>query len=160
MVSNTIKPDWWTSDHWSTPQALVDRLAAEEGLAGFDLDVCARPETAKAPKFYTVEDDGLGQPWYGNVWLNPPFSNVGPWLRRARAEVDAGHARLVVAILPPAVETRWFHRDVLAAGAQVKFLLGRTRWLGWAGTPIPHPKTGSLVAIYRPAPPLAAQGEK
>lgn len=60
---------------------LEDRLGAP-----FDLDVAAAAHNAKAPKFYTIEDDGLSQPWRGNVWCNPPYSGLDAWLRKAWAE--------------------------------------------------------------------------
>ena len=40
----------------------------------FDLDVCA-PEGGipwiPATNHYSIKDDALTQPWYGNVWMNP-----------------------------------------------------------------------------------------
>jgi len=69
-------------DEWLTPPEI---LAA---LGEFDLDPCAcsapRPwPTAK--QHLTRADDGLTAPWYGRVWLNPPYGTanvVGPWMRR------------------------------------------------------------------------------
>lgn len=57
------------SDEWYTPKEIVDSLGE------FDLDPCA-----PSPKFYTADkcydkfDDGLSKPWFGRVWLNPPYS--------------------------------------------------------------------------------------
>lgn len=31
---------------------------------------------------FTIEDDGLTAPWEGLVWMNPPYSNPGPWVAR------------------------------------------------------------------------------
>ena len=49
----------------------------------FDLDVCA-PEGGldwiPARKSYSEKDDGLTSEWYGTVWMNPPYSNVTPWM--------------------------------------------------------------------------------
>jgi phage N-6-adenine-methyltransferase len=145
-VSVITKPDWWTSDHWSTPSNLVAALAADYGP--FDLDACCRPETSKAPSFYTPDDDGLMQPWFGRVWLNPPYSKPGPWLEKAHAETQSGRAETVVALLPVRTDTRWFHR-LVKDKAELRFLQGRVRWIGWQGTPIPNPKDPSMVAIYR-----------
>ena len=55
----SAKPDWWTSDEWATPPEFVAALEAEFGP--FDLDPCARAGSAKAPGYYTKEDDGLAQ---------------------------------------------------------------------------------------------------
>ena len=56
-------------NEWLTPPCLLDRLGE------FDLDPCSpvnRPwDTAR--HHYTVEDDGLRQPWFGRVFCNPPY---------------------------------------------------------------------------------------
>lgn len=141
------KPPWWTSDHWATPPELIAGLEAEFGA--FDLDPCCRAETAKAPRFYTEADDGLSKPWYGRVFVNPPFSKPRPWLEKAITETTAGNAELVVALLPVKSDTRWWHDTVLGV-AEMRFIKGRIRWIGWQGTPIPQPiPQPSMFAIYR-----------
>ena len=58
---------------------------------------------------------------------------------------------LVVSLLPGATDTGWFHQAVVAGGAEIRFLRGRVRFLGWDRTPIPSPRRPSLLAIYRGA---------
>jgi len=68
------------SDAWYTPPWIFEGMCLE-----FDLDVAhpAEPlEWIPAVARFTVADDGLGQPWHGLVWCNPPFSDAGPWCRR------------------------------------------------------------------------------
>jgi phage N-6-adenine-methyltransferase len=151
MVSSPDgKPDWWTSDHWATPWPIVRAL--ESDLGTFDLDACCVPDTAKAPRFYTPMEDGLAQRWFGRVWLNPPYSNVTPWLEKAIAETTACRALLVAALLPACVDTRWFH-NLVKDRAEIRFIRGRVRFFGWQKTPITQPKTPSIFAIYRcPSP--------
>ena len=73
------------SGEWSTPLQLVDDL--ERRYGSFDLDPCASIETAKAPRFYTEDDDGLTIDWYGHVFMNPPYGRViGKWVRKAHYE--------------------------------------------------------------------------
>jgi hypothetical protein len=31
-------------------------------------------ETVRDITYYTKEDDALNKNWFGNIWLNPPFS--------------------------------------------------------------------------------------
>jgi len=114
------------SDEWPTPQWLADALAAEFGP--FDLDPAATADNAKAPLFYTKDDDGLSQPWKGRVFLNPPYGRqLTRWLAKARAEVAAGNAEIVVALVPVRTGTRWWAeaaRDaalVLFWPARIKF---------------------------------------
>lgn len=142
----TTRPAWWTSDEWETPQGEVDALEAEFGA--FDLDPCAREDTCKAAEYYTKEDNGLLQPWYGKVFVNPPYSDPGPWCKKAVEEVASGRAALVVACLPAATDTAWFH-DCVLPYAELRFRRGRIKFLGWMGTPIGSPKAGTIYAIYR-----------
>ena len=143
------RPEGWTSDDWATPQSIIDEFETEFGQ--FDLDACARPETAKAPAFFTKADNALARRWYGRVWMNPPFSNPQPWLEKAVHETVGRHADLVVALLPAATDTGWFHDWVLPHASEVRFRRGRIKFLGWRGTPIGSPKAGTVFAIYKPA---------
>lgn len=134
------RPPWWTSDEWGTPPEFVAALEAEFGP--FALDPCARAETAKAPLYYTIEDDGLAQPWDGHVFVNPPYSAPGPWVAKAIAESDRGTVSLL--LLPAATDVGWFH-DLVLPHCNVRFIRGRLRFLGWAGTPIGSPTAGNLL---------------
>jgi hypothetical protein len=75
-----------TTDLWSTPQHLFDKLDRE---FGFTLDVCATPENAKCAKFYTVAEDGLAQPWEGVCWMNPSRT-IERWMAKARKAAEGG----------------------------------------------------------------------
>jgi phage N-6-adenine-methyltransferase len=143
---STAQPPWWTSDEWETPPEEVETLEQEFG--SFDLDPCAREATCKAQEYYTKDDDGLQQEWYGKVWLNPPYSDPGPWVQKAQEEVVSGRATLVVACLPAATDTHWFHTWVLPY-AELRFRRGRIKFLGWEGQPLGTPKAGTIYAIYR-----------
>jgi len=132
------------SDEWGTPAALLSSLDAE---FHFELDVCASPSNAKAQAYYTAEDDGLMQPWApATCWMNPPYSECATWMGKAAGEASIGAT--VVALVPARTDTAWFHEQVLARGAEVRFLRGRLRFEGGAST-APFP---SMVVVYRPAP--------
>lgn len=68
-------------DEWYTPRWLFDALAVK-----FSIDVCAPLDqthsSVPAERHFTIEDDGLAQPWEGTVWCNPPYSKPEPWARR------------------------------------------------------------------------------
>lgn len=51
-----------SSDEWSTPQDLFDKLNDE---FGFNLDPCATDSNHKCNLYYTAETDGLKQKWGG-----------------------------------------------------------------------------------------------
>lgn len=70
------------TDEWFTPPQIFDAL----GLT-FDLDPCSPGPGHWVParKIYTIEDDGLPQPWEGLTFVNPPFGGRNghvPWLRK------------------------------------------------------------------------------
>ena len=44
------------TDDWYTPEDFFKKI--EEEYGPFDLDPCASAENAKAPRFYTKDDDG------------------------------------------------------------------------------------------------------
>ena len=86
------------SDEHYTPKWLFDHM----GIV-FDLDVAAPIGGSNVPahKYYTQEDDGLTQPWFGNVWMNPPFSKPSPWVDKF-IDNNQGIALLVVS------RSNWF----------------------------------------------------
>ena len=82
------------TDLWETPQAFFDKLHAE---FGFETDVCASPENAKCPRYFTAEMDGLAQCWEGVCWMNPPYGReIGHWMKKAweSAGTGGGYGRL------------------------------------------------------------------
>jgi len=134
------------TDEWATPQDLFDALNEK---FKFTLDVCATPENAKVPFFFTRERDALKQDWRGVCWMNPPYGLViKHWV--AKAEESAKHGATVVCLLPARTDTKWWHRHcypVLRARPEdVEFLEGRLKFGGAkAGAPFP-----SVIVVFRP----------
>lgn len=63
------------SDEHNTPSYIIE--AAREVMGNIDLDPMSNElanEVISATTYYTKEDNGLDKKWFGNVWLNPPFS--------------------------------------------------------------------------------------
>lgn len=143
--STDDKPEWWTSDHWATPLRVFNAISRQYGP--FDLDACATDQTAKCMQWFTREDDGLHQPWYGRVWVNPPYSDPRPWIQKAVDSIRYGQAQRVVMLLPASTDTAWFH-DLVLPHADVVFIRGRIKFLGWRGTPIGSPKAGNIIAVF------------
>ncbi len=116
---------------WHTPQDILERLYTVFGE--FDLDPCSPTRNkgtapVRAKMRYTAEDNGLGLPWFGTVFLNPPYGRtLGQWTMKAKEEVAIGNAQIVVALLPARTDTSYWHRDI-AHSAYVFFLQGRLRF--------------------------------
>ena len=103
---------------WYTPEHIVDAAADVFGSGsgdcpGIDLDPASCEEANKivmADKFYTLADNGLEQPWSGNVWLNPPYDKVGPWVEKMIAEYEAGNIKSAIMLVNANCETVWFSK--------------------------------------------------
>ena len=69
-------------------------------------------------------DDGLRDPWWGRVWLNPPYGKAQePFLRRL-VEHGAG-----TALIFARTETRQWHELVWPKATAVLFIQGRLNFL-------------------------------
>jgi hypothetical protein len=71
------------------------------------------------PLFYSKGDDGLNQPWYGRVWLNPPYSRtlIGLFVNKLIAEYEAGRVTAAILMVPLCPDTRWFQAAERACAA-------------------------------------------
>jgi phage N-6-adenine-methyltransferase len=134
------------TDMWATPQWLFDRLNRE---FHFGTDVCALPENAKCPTFYTPADDGLKQTWRCACWMNPPYGRgIGEWVKKAYQSTQM-YGATVVCLLPARTDTTWWWRYCI--NGEIRFFRGRIRF-GDATTGAPFP---SAVVIF--APDIAAK---
>ncbi len=132
-------------DEWLTPPAII------KALGEFDLDPCAphasrRPwDTAKS--HYSVEDDGLAQPWHGRVWCNPPYGlEAARWLERLAAHGDG------IALIFARTETAMFFDHVWDKADALLFIRGRLHF---------HHVDGSRAAANAGAPSvLVAYGQR
>jgi len=103
---------WWQTeenDEVATKRELWEPF--DRAMDGFDLDPAAGCEpTPLADERYTKEDDGLIQPWFGTVWLNPPFSDKTPWYRRLVDQYWNGDVTGAVALATVDPSANWFHQ--------------------------------------------------
>ena len=103
---------------WYTPSEFVE--AARDVMGGIDLDPASSDiaqRTVKADVYFTETDDGLTQEWRGRVWLNPPYSNIEPFVAKLIAEHQAGRVTEAILLTHNFSDTRWFHQALRAAGA-------------------------------------------
>ena len=99
----------------------------------FDLDLCSptsnsRTAPVRAKVHYTEDDDGLALPWFGTVFMNPPYGrSLAQWTAKAKLEVEQGNAEVIVGLLPARPDTVYWHRDI-AGSANIFFLKGRLKF--------------------------------
>lgn len=105
------------NDFAKTPKALYDKLHAE---FDFGFDPCP-----PNPTF-----NGLDVPWYKNNFVNPPYSDIRPWLEKALNESLKRGCHSVV-LVPARTDVRWFHDIVLPHAQEVRFIKGRVTFMGY-----------------------------
>jgi len=139
--------DWWdtkTNDLVATSPDLWRPLS--KAIDGFDLDPAAGCEpTPIADERYTESDDGLTSPWFGTVWLNPPFSNKIEWYRRLVAQYRTGNINRAVAIAKVDTSPEWFQRWFSTADV-ICFLNDRDVYLGHGD----NPSFSTMVGVWNP----------
>jgi ParB family transcriptional regulator, chromosome partitioning protein len=101
-------------------------------LGAIDLDPasCDVANTVvRAQRIYTVEDDGLEQPWQGRVWMNPPYAQpaIGQFSRKFAHHVHRGDVSAGIALVNNGTETEWF-RALADCAAAVCFPSSRVRF--------------------------------
>ena len=105
------------SDERYTTQETFDWCLAKTGVRSFDLDPAACAESFWAARWYSADQNGLIQPWFGHIFLNPPYSDIEPWLDRAWRAVTLWtphDCALSVSVLIPATKTeqKWWQKLV------------------------------------------------
>jgi len=129
------------SDEWETPQWLFDELNKE---FKFDCDAAANKNNALC-KWYLGEDytgakensiiidwlhtlfqDGLTQNYCKVFFLNPPYSKIGAFMKKAYEESLRG--AIVVCLIPCRTDTRYWHEYVMKAH-EIRLIKGRLKFV-------------------------------
>lgn len=118
------------NNEWYTPEKYVDM--AREVLGHIDLDPASSKianETVKADRYFTEEENGLNQVWYGKVWMNPPYGTdlIGQFTEKFADEYIAGNITEGIVLVNNATETAWF-ADMIQSASAVVFPRGRIRY--------------------------------
>ncbi|MBN4761943.1 phage N-6-adenine-methyltransferase [Enterobacter hormaechei] len=141
-------------DLWRTPPALFAALDAE---FCFQLDAAAAPHNALCRKFITAEQNTLETPWAdylnvpGYVWLNPPYSDITPFVKKAAAE--SANQIGTVMLVPADTSVGWF-KEAIQTASEVRFITaGRLAFINpVTGKPVSGNNKGSMLIIWRPYP--------
>jgi phage N-6-adenine-methyltransferase len=105
-----------SSDTWNTPASLLELV--RHVMGGIDVDPASNLEAqtlVQAGTFYTLETDGLAHEWPGRAFVNPPYSDVAPFVAKLLTEFDAGRATEAIVLVNARSSSAWFQR--LAARA-------------------------------------------
>lgn len=141
-------------DLWRTPPVLFAALDAE---FCFQLDAAAAPHNALCRKFITAEQNTLETPWAdylripGYVWLNPPYSDITPFVKKAAAE--SANQIGTVMLVPADTSVGWFKEAIQTASEVRLITAGRLAFINpVTGKPVSGNNKGSMLIIWRPYP--------
>ena len=98
------------TDNWSTPKEVYDALNAE---FKFTDDPCPLMGTG-----------GLIRSWGTSVFVNPPYSDIKKWCKKAYSESLEG--KTVVMLIPSRTDTYYWH-DYIMKAKEIRFIKGRLK---------------------------------
>lgn len=139
-----ILQDSGQSEYYTPPKLVA---AARLAMGGIDLDPASSGRAnalVKATKIFTIEDNGLTQPWSGRVWMNHPFNRKwnAAWINKLISEYQEGRIAQACCITYASTSEAWFRP--LLRWPQC-FLAGRTHYLLPDGTVLHGSTKGSVV---------------
>jgi phage N-6-adenine-methyltransferase len=137
-------------NEWYTPTEYVE--AARRVMGSIDLDPASSEvanKTVKAKKFYAIDDNGLEQPWHGNVFMNPPYSSdlIKQFSSKYAILVEKGSIQSGIVLVNNATETGWF-QEILAVSSAVCLIKGRIKFIDTKGEPSGAPLQGQAILYY------------
>lgn len=132
---------------YGTPPEFLDAVRSRFGPIVADLS--ATSDNCVVPDHYGDDDEGgaLVQPWAtdflsGNLWLNPPFTDIGRWAEKCACEAPLRHG-LILLLTPASVGANWFAEHV---HDKAMVLAIRPR-LTFVGCTDPYPKD-LILSVY------------
>lgn len=149
---DNIKKSYSKKDNyeWFTPPKWIE--LARKTMGSIDLDPASNEEAnkiVKAESFYTKDQDGLSQNWFGNVWLNPPFS-AGLISKFADKVIDQyPNYEQAIIITDNCTETNWW-QSLAKNACCILFVKTRIRFLNPNGSPGPYPYRGQTIFYLGP----------
>lgn len=137
----------------STPDEFMN--AVESRFGRIDFDLAADAVNSKAWSWYDEQEDSLIQSWdelhhgtvdgpYHNLWLNPPYDDISPWVKKCS---EYSGASTILTLIPASVGSNWF-RDYIHNKSLVIALNGRIKFVGHMH---PYPKD-LMLCVYGVTP--------
>lgn len=133
-----------------TPVPIIE--AARRTMGSIDLDPAScevANRTVKADHYYTIDDDGLLCRWFGNLFVNHPFSRQhnATWINKLIHEYKSERTHQACCITFASTSEAWFRP--LFAYPQC-YLSPRTNYIGADGKPVRGVTKGSVVTYLGP----------
>jgi phage N-6-adenine-methyltransferase len=131
---------------YGTPWEFIRAVETKWGPLVHDL-ACTRENAKASSGYYFPEIDALTREWalefpVGNLWLNPPFADIGSWAAKCALE-GSGRSGLIFLLTPASIGTEWFAQHVHLEA----MVLGIRPRLTFEGTSDPYPKD-LMLSVY------------
>jgi phage N-6-adenine-methyltransferase len=113
---------------YETPEDFMQAVIMRFGTPSFDL--AAHIGNTKASDWFCEKENSLARVWSiltGTLWLNPPFADILPWVKKCEQEAAKG-AR-ILALLPSSTDSNWW-ADHVHGKCGVLFLNPRIKFVG------------------------------
>jgi len=134
--ADAIKAVGGAGDSWSTPYPLWAEILTRYYPAGSVVfDPCPNRDRILPGTFTTPHpSDGLAFTWRDRFFVNPPWSDITPWVRHALASGQRG-----VFLIPTRTDQRWFQE--VGPRVALVHIGGRVNYI--------NPATGTTQVIDR-----------
>lgn len=145
---------------WETPDDFFGVVNAE---FRFQLDVAATRENRKCTGWIGRKENALSPkcPWIypseRRVWLNPGFSGVGPWMKKAYEESQRYPDAVVVVMARISPSAKWWRNWAMKA-SEIRLLTGsvpkksRVHFIPPPGVEASSNTQENCLIIFRPNP--------
>jgi DNA N-6-adenine-methyltransferase (Dam) len=148
-----IRPHRGRSDvddvEWFTPSEVIEVVRDVMGSIDTDPASCAiANETVRATQFFTIETNGLKQPWRGAVFMNPPYRQPDNTLfvDKLIAELASGRVSQAIVLTNNSTDSGWYSKLRASAAAQC-FTRRRINFIKIDGKHT-HPTQGQLFTYF------------
>ncbi|HSG70117.1 MAG TPA: DNA N-6-adenine-methyltransferase, partial [Planctomycetaceae bacterium] len=134
-AKHTHRTAFTGNNEWYTPREYIE--SARRVLKTIDLDPASSEvaqQTVQAEQYFDEAADGLQQEWFGNVWLNPPYSRdlLPKFVSKLVEEKQSGNVKTAILLTHNYTDTVWFH-TAEAVADRICFTLGRISFVDTLG---------------------------
>ncbi len=112
-------------DNYGTPPSLFAQACQKYNIFP-TLDVCANSKNAKCSKFITQKEDSLLFQWEETFFMNPPYSKVNQFMKKAYYQ----HLKYGVdglCLIYAKTDTKYWH-SYIENKAEIHFIKGRIKF--------------------------------
>lgn len=139
-------------DLWQTPKQIFNFWDKQYK---FEVDVAASKRNALCERYIDEQSNALEVPFWGiegqditNVWCNPPYSDIRPWVEKAAEQQRLGVT--TVMLVPADQSVGWFKKATESCSEVAIVTGGRIAFINAAtGKPVKGNNKGSMFLIWR-----------